>query len=182
MATIRNREAYLKSIKIIQDQQDALQIIISCVDVDPPPTTEAEIDAALTQHEDHKAAIQIQHDILKSSEEKVVECQTESETLNEKLQENFENVSELLAIAHQKWNDGKDKLLECKQYQVFHLKVSDINSWLENKSALLEAVDNMRGNAGVHNDAYTHADIDAALRKQVEFERAFMLFKPLNFR
>ena len=46
MATIRNREAYLKSIKIIQDQQDALQIIISSVDIEPPPTTEAEIDAA----------------------------------------------------------------------------------------------------------------------------------------
>ena len=38
---------------------------------------QAEIDAALAIHEDQKAAIQIQHDILKSSEEKVMECQTE---------------------------------------------------------------------------------------------------------
>merc|ERR1711981_711599 len=67
MISIRNREAYLKSIKIIQDQQDALQIIISSVDIEPPPTTEAEIDASLAIHEDQKAAIQIQHDILKSS-------------------------------------------------------------------------------------------------------------------
>ena len=172
MANIRNREAYLKSIKIIQDQQDALQIIISSLDIDPPPTTEAEIDAALAIHEDQKAAIQIQHDILKSSEEKVMECQTESEELNKKLQEDFEAVRELLSTAHQKWNDGKDKLVECKEYQVFHLKVSEINSWLENKSALMEAVDNMRGSAGVHNDAFTHADIDTALRRQLEFDRA----------
>ena len=172
MANIRNRESYLKSIKIIQDQQDALQIIISSVDIEPPPTTEAEIDAALAIHEDHKAAIQIQHDILKSSEEKVMECQTESEDLNKKLQEDFEAVRELLSTAHQKWNDGKDKLVECKEYQVFHLKVSEINSWLENKSALMEAVDNMRGGAGVHNDAFTHADIDSALRRQLEFDRA----------
>ena len=162
----------MKSIKIIQDQQDALQIIISSLDIDPPPTTEAEIDAALAIHEDQKAAIQIQHDILKSSEEKVMECQTESEELNKKLQEDFEAVRELLSTAHQKWNDGKDKLVECKEYQVFHLKVSEINSWLENKSALMEAVDNMRGSAGVHNDAFTHADIDTALRRQLEFDRA----------
>ena len=43
---------------------------------------------------------------------------------------------------------------------------------MENKSALMEAVDNMRGGAGVHNDAFTHADIDTALRRQLEFDRS----------
>ena len=102
MISIRKRENYLKSIKVIQDQQDTLQSIISCIDIDPPPTTEIEIDMALVKHEDQKAALQIQHDILKSSQEKIMESQTESEDLNCKLQKDFESVSDLLTTANQK--------------------------------------------------------------------------------
>ena len=62
MTTIKKRENYLKSIKVIQDQQDALQAIAGDIEVSEEAlvsTEPAEVDLALAKHEDHRAALQV---------------------------------------------------------------------------------------------------------------------------
>ena len=64
MRLIKKRESYLKSLKAIQDQQDALQVIsadLEAVSSDEGRSLEpAEVDLALAKHEDQRAALQIQ--------------------------------------------------------------------------------------------------------------------------
>ena len=165
MALIAKRDNYLKSIKVIQDQLDTLQDIAGNIDVDDTLATETEVDLALAKHEDQRAALQIQNDILKSSQEKVLNCDMDSDELNSKLKENFENVQQLLGSVEERWTEGKSKLIQMKQYQTFHLRVAEVTSWLESRNALIEASAKLGA-------ADSQSEIDSALRKQLEFDRS----------
>ena len=70
---------------------------------------------------------QIQNEILKSSREKVLNCDMDSEELNAKLQESFDAVEALMASTDAKWSQGKQKLTQMKAYHTFHLKVAEVS-------------------------------------------------------
>ena len=68
---------------------------------------------------------QIQNEILKSSREKVLNCDMDSDELNAKLKESLDGVETLMASTDAQWSAGKDKLTQMKAYQTFHLKVAE---------------------------------------------------------
>ena len=129
------------------------------------PSADSEINAAITKHQDLKASIQIQQDILKSSYSKLQESQPEKEehlTMHQKQKEELDQVGTLAADCENKWQDVNCKLHQCKDYLDFHLKLQEIVSWVDNAEALLN----------VETIETTSADIASMIRKQNSFERS----------
>ncbi len=140
------------------------------------PSSDTEIDSALTKHDDLRAALQIQQDILKSSYAKLKETMPdkpddagdgneieEPDALTEQLKAELDKVSNLVNDCESKWKEIQQKLHQCKDYLAFRLKQSEVVDWLANADTLavkVEALDN------------ANSDLDAFLRKQTHFERS----------
>ena len=129
------------------------------------PSIDAEINAAITKHQDLRASIQIQQDILKSSYSKLQESQPEKEehlAMHQKQKEELDQVGTLAADCENKWQDVNCKLHQCKDYLDFHLKLLEIVSWIDHSETLLK----------IETVETASADIASLIRKQTSFERS----------
>lgn len=162
---VTRHEEHMKAMKIINDQKNSLQATRDSMSSQVFPNTDAEIDAAITRHEDLKASLQIQQDILKSSYSKLQERKPEKQELvqlHDSQKEELDKVSALAFECESKWQEVSNKLHQFKAYLNFHLKLSEIIAWIDNAETLLK-VDALEA---------TPADIEALIRKQHSFERA----------
>lgn len=162
---VTRHEDHIKSMKVIADQKHTLQSILGTMNATEFPNTDSEIDAGITKHQDLKAALQIQHDILKSSYSKLQERKSdiqEHQSLSDKLKDELDKVGTLAKSCDDKWNEVNQNLHQCKDYLSFYLKLAEVTAWIDNTEAFLK-IDSLEN---------TPADIDGLLRKQNTFERA----------
>ena len=162
---VTRHEDHMKSMKVIKEQRSTLQAILDSMNSFEYPSTDAEINASLTKHQDLKASIQIQQDILKSSYSKLQEGKPEKEEyldMHQKQKEELDQVCALAENCDSTWQDVNSKLHQCKDYLDFHSKLSEITSWIGNSEALLK----------VETIDITSADIASLIRKQNSFERS----------
>ena len=165
---VTRHEELTKSMKVINDQKNALQTSLDAMNATVFPAEVAEVEVALARHADMKSSLQIQNDILKSSMSKLQESDDDfdGESVYEQMllkqKEELAKVQALAENCESKWNEVNTKLHQCKDYLNVNLKLAEIIAWVESAETFLKVDDGVT----------TTADIDVLLTKQNTFERS----------
>ena len=169
---VTRHEELTKSMKVINDQKNALQTSLESMNATIFPAEVAEVEVALARHADLKSSLQIQNDILKSSMSKLQESDDDNhqgekkeeiyEQMFLKQKEELAKVQTLADNCDSKWIEVNTKLHQCKDYLNVNLKMGEIIAWVESAETFLK----------VDGGATTTADIDILLTKQNTFERS----------
>nr|XP_040577591.1 spectrin beta chain, non-erythrocytic 1-like [Lepeophtheirus salmonis] len=146
----------------IKDQKSGIEDINKQMELEHIPLTQNEIDDAFRLHEEKKS-------VLLSPKEAILNLKNKSQEIESVLPEEKEilhsQISSLQTYfdeANHGWEKTRTKLEQCQALNAFNTKLSELNSWIDNKEALLDSKD-LGDSIG---------DVEILTRKHDSFEKS----------
>ncbi|QQP56333.1 Spectrin beta chain_ brain 4like, partial [Caligus rogercresseyi] len=156
---LNNFHEFMNTLK---DQKSSLEDIKKKMELEHIPYTQQEIDNALRSHEEKKSVLLSPKEALANLKSKSKEIESVLPEEQEILQTQMNSLESSVNEASGGWERTRSKLEQCQALNAFTSQLSELNSWIDNKEALLDSKD-LGDSIG---------DVEILIRKHDSFEKA----------